>query len=259
MGVPMSSAPKRYGFLGCVVDACTKEEAVDLIRQYARDKTPQCVVFLNVDVIVKSDSNEKLSSLIHRSALCLMDGKPPLKVAQKMGVQLPEKVSGSDLAPAVCAMAAEEGLKVFFLGGAEGVPERAAANAMRDYPGLDAAAYSPDYGFEKTEEGRLAVAEKVRKEAPDILFACLGCPKQEEFVEEFMDEMDAPCTVCAGATVDFMAGNVDRAPEWVSKAGLEWLYRFLKEPRRLFRRYFVDSWHFLAMVRRAKRERGASR
>lgn len=255
----MSSAPKRYSFLGCVVDACTKEEAVGLIRQYARGKTPQCVVFLNVDVIVKSDSNEKLSGLIHRSALCLMDGKPPLKVAQKMGVRLPEKVSGSDLVPAVCAMAAEEGMKVLFLGGAKGVPERAAVNAERNYPGVRAAAYSPEYGFERTAEGRALVAAKVREEAPDILFACLGCPKQEEFVAESMDEMGVPCTVCAGATVDFMAGSVGRAPEWVSCAGLEWLYRFLKEPRRLFRRYFVDSWHFLTMVRRAKRERGASR
>lgn len=245
-------ASKRHDFLGCAVDALTKAEALEAVRALARGAEPSCVMFLNVDVMVKADMNEVLRALTWRSAACLMDGKPPLKVAQRMGIPLPEKVSGSDLAPAVCGMAAGEGMKVLFLGGAEGVPELAAANAMRDYPGLHAAAYSPAYGFERTAEGRSLVAAKVREEAPDILFACLGCPKQEEFVAEFMDEMGVPCTVCAGATVDFMAGNVGRAPEWVSRAGLEWLYRFLREPRRLFRRYFVDSWHFLTMVRRGR-------
>lgn len=241
---------KRHDFLGCAVDALTKDEALETVRALARGAEPSCVMFLNVDVMVKADSNEALRALTWRSAACLMDGRPPLKVARMMGIPLPEKVSGSDLVPSVCRMAAGEGMKVLFLGGAEGVPERAAANAERDYPGVRASAYSPEYGFERTADGRNLVVAKVREEAPDILFACLGCPKQEEFVTEFMDEMGVPCTVCAGATVDFMAGSLARAPEWVSRAGLEWLYRFLKEPRRLFRRYFVDSWHFLAMVRR---------
>lgn len=241
---------RRYDFLGCAVDALTRGEALETVRCLAKGDEPSCMMFLNVDVMVKADSNERLRSLTWRSAACLMDGKPPLKVAQKMGIPLPEKVSGSDLVPKVCEMAAREGLKVLFLGGAEGVPERAAANAERSFPGVRASAYSPEYGFEKTAGGRIRVAKKVREEAPDILFACLGCPKQEEFVGEFMDMMSVPCTVCAGAAVDFMAGNVGRAPKWVSCAGLEWLYRFFKEPRRLFRRYFVDSWHFLVMVGR---------
>lgn len=239
----------RHTFLGCAVDACTQKQAVEVVRELAKSKDPACVMFLNVDVIVKSDNDAKLRELTHRSALCLMDGKPPLKVAQKCGIPLPEKVSGSDFVPALCEMAAKEGLSVFFLGGKEGVPERAADNVRRKYPGIgQVGAYSPPFGFEKTEQGKLQVAEKVKGANPDILFACLGCPKQEDFVFDCMAYMNVPCTVCAGATVDFIAGNVDRAPKWVSKAGLEWLYRFVKEPKRLFKRYFIDSWHFLSML-----------
>lgn len=243
----------RHTFLGCSVDACTQKEAVDAVRELTKAPEPSCVMFLNVDVIVKSDSNKKLRELTHRSTLCLMDGKPPLKVAQRCGIPLPEKVSGSDFAPAICEMAAREHFSVFFLGGKEGVPERAAENVRCGYPGIGpVGAHSPKFGFDRTPEGRAAVVSKVKEAAPDVLFVCLGCPKQEEFVYDCMNELGVPCIICAGAVVDFMAGNVRRAPEWVSRMGLEWLYRFCREPRRLFRRYFVDSWHFVTMIRQEK-------
>lgn len=239
---------KRYDFLGFPVDALTHDEALARVAELARTPEPSHVLFLNVDVMVKADKNPALKEAIDHGDLSLMDGKPPLKVAQKQGVPLPEKVSGSDFVPAVCAMAEHEGLSVFILGGKDGVPEAARDNLVAEHPGLKVVgAYSPMFGFEKNSVELEKINKMLVEAKPDILLACLSCPKQEIFVEGNRDTYRAPVSISCGATVDFLAGNVQRAPEWVSRAGIEWLYRFLKEPKRLFRRYFIDSWHFLAM------------
>lgn len=244
---------KRYDFLGVPVDALTSDEALELVRELARDAEPSHVLFLNVDVMVKADKNPALKDAIAHCDLSLMDGKPPLKVAQKRGIPLPEKVSGSDFVPAVCAMAEREGLSVFILGGKEGVPEAARDNLLAMHPRLKiVGAYSPKFGFEKDPTELDKINNKVLSAKPDILLACLSCPKQEVFVEGNRGVYGAPVSISCGATVDFLAGNVRRAPEWVSRMGIEWLYRFFKEPSRLFRRYFIDSWHFLAMCRKHK-------
>lgn len=244
---------KRYDFLGLPVDALTCEEALARVKELACTSEPSHVLFLNVDVMVKADKDPALRDAIERSDLSLMDGKPPLMVAQKLGVPLPEKVSGSDFVPAVCAMAEREGLSVFILGGKEGVPEAARDNLLAMHPNLKiVGVYSPRFGFEKDPAELDKINDMIFSAKPDILLACLSCPKQEVFVEGNRGIYEAPVSISCGATVDFLAGNVRRAPECVSRAGIEWLYRFFKEPSRLFRRYFVDSWHFLAMCRKHK-------
>lgn len=242
---------KRYDFLGLPVDALTRDEALERVAELARTPEPSHVLFLNVDVMVKADRNPELRRAIEQSDLSLMDGKPPLRVAQRRGIPLPEKVSGSDFVPAVCAVAEREGLSVFILGGKEGVPEAARDNLLAEHPKLNiVGAYSPRFGFEKDPAELAKINDMLTGTGPDILLACLSCPKQEIFVEGNKGVYKAPVSISCGATVDFLAGNVRRAPEWVSRAGVEWLYRFLKEPKRLFKRYFVDSWHFLVMCRR---------
>lgn len=246
-------SPKRYDFLGLAVDALTSDEALSRVVELARTPEPSSVLFLNVDVMVKADRNPELARAINGSDLSLMDGKPPLKVANRLGIPLPEKVSGSDLVPRVCAMAAEEGLSVFILGGAEGVPERARDNLLAKYPNLKVVgAYSPEMGFERDADELARMDRMVAEARPDILLACLSCPKQEVYVTRHKDVYGAPVSISCGATVDFLAGTAQRAPEWASRLGMEWLWRFLREPKRLFRRYFIDSWHFLVMVRGSK-------
>ncbi len=246
-----SANNKRYDFLGLPVDALTRDEALARAVELAHTSEPSHVLFLNVDVMVKADKDPVLKNAIVCSDLSLMDGKPPLKVAHKRGIPLPEKVSGSDFVPALCAVAEQEGLSLFILGGKQGVPQAARDNLLAKHPKLSVVgAYSPKFGFEMDAEELAKINSMLVEAKPDILLACLSCPKQEIFVEGNKDVYKAPVSVSCGATVDFLAGNVQRAPEWVSRAGLEWLYRFGKEPKRLFKRYFVDSWHFLAMIKR---------
>ena len=249
---------KRYSFLGMPVDALTRGEALVRVAELARTPEPSHVLFLNVDVMVKADKNPALKNAIAHSDISLMDGKPPLKVARRRGIPLPEKVSGSDFVPDVCDMAEREGFSVFILGGKEGVPEAACSNLLAKHPGLNVSgAYSPKFGFEEDPAELTKINALLVEAKPDILLVCLSCPKQEIFVEGNKGTYEIPVSISCGATVDFLAGNVRRAPEWVSRAGFEWLYRFAKEPKRLFKRYFVDSWHFLVMTAKDNKK-GAS-
>lgn len=241
---------KRHSFLGIPIDDCTMSEAVDEAISYVETEMGGYILFLNTDVIVKADQNNSLNDAISASSLSLMDGKPLLLLARAKGVPIREKVSGSDFVPLLLKAASEKRYSVFFLGGSEIASKAAAENVCKDFPNLSQVwSYSPPMGFEQSIDGIVEAVERVRDARPDILIICLGCPKQELLARGLFDEFGVHCIVCAGATVDFLAGTAKRAPDWVSEAGLEWLYRFLHEPKRLFRRYFVDSWHLVSMVK----------
>lgn len=127
--------------------------------------------------------------------------------------------------------------------------ERAAKNLLMKYPGIQISGwYSPPYGFENQPEEIEKMNAAIHSAGPDIVIVCLGCPKQERYVYENRDTYKAGISICAGATIDFLAGNVKRCPAWMSRYGLEWFYRFLQEPKRLFKRYFIDDIQILRMV-----------
>ena len=204
---------------------------------------------MNSDVIAKAERDSYLGKIVKSADLALTDGMPLIWISRLHGRAIREKVSGSDLVPRLCELAAQKGFRIFLLGGETGVPEMAAANLCRAFPdvrivGTD----SPPVGFEREEKELARIREKISAVHPDILLCCLGCPKQERFVYENSALYDATVSICAGATMDFLAGRVKRCPGWMSAWGLEWFYRFLKEPRRLFKRYFVDDMQIFRMA-----------
>ena len=116
-------------------------------------------------------------------------------------------------------------------------------------PGINiVGTYAPPIGFEKDTDELEKINSLISEAAPDILVSCFGCPKQEKWIYENYQNYNATVSVCAGATVDFLAGNVKRAPKWMSEHGLEWFYRFLCEPKRLFKRYFVNDVKILRLM-----------
>src|SRR5262249_14590379 len=143
------------------------------------------------------------------------------------GRPLPERVAGSDIVPALFARAsATRPLSAYLLGGAPGVGERAAAALGRDYPHLRIAGLdSPPGGFERDEAENRAVVERINRARPDLLLVGLGCPKQELWTERNQRELDVPVALCIGGTIDFLAGEQPRAPEWMRKSGIEWFHR----------------------------------
>lgn len=247
---------EKKRLLNTYVNDLTLNEAVDALMQCIRAKTSAYVVEVNVDVVVKMESDPELRAITNRAAFTFVDGQPLIWVAKWYRRPLKAKISGSDLVPALLQQAAREGRSVFILGGMEDTAQKAAKNVEKDYPGIVVAgALSPSWGFENKSDELAQIDRVIAAAKPDILLACFGCPKQEKWVAAHYRTAGAAVTLCAGATVDFLAGNVQRAPRFLSENGLEWFYRFTKEPKRLFRRYFVDDVKILGLVWKYRKEK----
>ena len=239
----------RIKFLNTEVDNLTMNEAVQKIEQLILNKKPSYVVTPNVDHIVKLESDKEFQEVYKEADLILTDGMPLIWISKLKKNPIKEKVSGSDLFPEVCKLAAYKGYKVFLLGAAEGVAAKAAENLKEKYKGLNVVGtYSPSYGFEKKEHEIQEIIKMINEVKPDILAVGLGAPKQEKFLYNYRKQLNVPISLAIGASIDFEAGNIERAPEWMQHSGLEWFYRLCKEPKRMCKRYLVDDMKIFKLV-----------
>lgn len=242
---------EKQKLLNTHVNNVTIEEAVDAVEGLLKQKKNAYVMPINVDVVMKIEEDPYLQQIAEEADMVLVDGTPLVWIGKYHGHPVKEKVSGSDLVPRLCQMCAQKGHSLFILGGKDGVADRAKARLEQDYPGIRVVGtYAPPLHFEKNEAELEKTNAVISAAAPDLLVVCLGCPKQEKFIYENRDKYTAGVSVCAGATVDFLAGNVKRAPKWMSDCGLEWFYRFTQEPKRLFKRYFVDDMKILRLIKK---------
>lgn len=242
---------EKQKLLNTFVNNLTLQEAVDAIEVLVEQKKGAYVVPINVDVVMKIENDPALKAIADSADMVLVDGTPLVWIAKHHGRPVKEKVSGSDLVPTLCRRAWEKGYSLFFLGGKDGVAEQAKQRLEAQFPGIRVVGtYAPPLHFEKSAAELEKTNTIISQAAPDLLIVCLGCPKQEKFIAENRGLYTAGVSICAGATVDFMAGNVRRAPKWMSRWGLEWFYRFTQEPKRLFKRYFVDDMKILKLVRK---------
>lgn len=245
----------RIKFMNTEIDNLTMQEALEAIDKLIQEKKSAYVVTPNVDHIVQLETNKELQNVYANASLILTDGKPLLWIAKWYGTPIKEKISGSDLFPLLCKMAAEKGYKMFFLGAAEGVAAKAAENLSNRYKGLQVVGtYSPPYGFEKNQEEMAKIKKMIREANPDILIVGLGCPKQEKFIYYNREELRVPISLGLGASFDFEAGNIKRAPKWMADHGLEWLFRITQDPKRMAKRYLVDDLKIFGIAIRYKRK-----
>lgn len=242
----------RISLFGFQIDPLKLDDAVDEIYRWMRTRTRRCrfVVTPNVDHAVKFQENAALRAAYANASLVLADGMPVVAAARLLGHELPERVAGSDLAPALFeAAAAQGGLSVFLLGAAPGVAQRAASNISARWPSVKVVGtYSPPLGFEADPAENQRILAQISAARPDLLLVGLGAPKQELWVNAFREQIEASATLCIGATIDFLAGERRRAPAWMQQHGLEWLHRVASEPRRLGSRYLRDALHFPRLV-----------
>ena len=250
------NAMDKQPLLNTFVSNVTMAEAVQGVETLLSSGKKSYVVAINVDVVTKIEKDAYLKEIADNADMVLVDGTPLVWISKWHKRPVKEKVSGSDLVPQLCATAAQKGYTLFILGGKDGVAAQAKEKLVETYPGIRVVGtYAPPLGFEKDPEKLAETNAIISSAAPDLLIACLGCPKQEKFIYENMEKYDARVSVCAGATVDFLAGNVKRAPAWMRNHGLEWLYRFFQEPRRLFKRYFVDDVKILGLTIKYRNKR----
>lgn len=237
----------RIRMFGIEIDNVTRQEAVGRMKELLRGGRHYAVT-PNVDHVVRLQKDPEFREVYQRASLVLADGMPVIWAAKLLGKGLKERVSGSDLVPEACRLAAEEGRSIFFLGGNPGVAEKAAENLQRSYPGFKiAGCYGPPFGFDKDPGQNEETVRRVNEANPDILFIGLGAPKQEKWIAKHADRLQFRLALCIGCGLDYPAGTARRAPVWMQNAGLEWLWRIGLEPKRLARRYLVEDMAFIGI------------
>lgn len=223
-------------------DCVTMEETLDAIVKLIEAKKGGFIVTPNVDHIVIAEKNEMLRSAYAEASLSLADGKPLIWMSKLLGFPLPEKISGSDLVRPLLKRAAENNLKVYFLGSAPGVGLKAAEILIKEIPGLNIVGVdAPPIGFEKDPVKENEVLEKMLAAEPDIVFFALGAPKQEILMHKWYSLGIHQMMLGIGASLDFISGKIKRAPRWMSNMGLEWLFRLSQDPKRLAKRYLIQD------------------
>lgn len=232
-------------------------QAIDRVQEWiqgSEDPTPgncKYVVTPNVDHAVLLQENVDLQAAYAEAHMVLADGHPIVWASRLLRQPLPERVPGSELVPKLFTRFNAGGgkLKVFLLGAGPGVAERASANMKQEWPRVHTVGiYSPPMGFEKSPQETDEILRRIADCKPDIVVVGLGAPKQELWVHQNYQRIEAKAAFCVGATIDFLAGEKKRAPVWMQKSGVEWLHRMLSEPKRLVKRYAKDAWVFPQLV-----------
>jgi N-acetylglucosaminyldiphosphoundecaprenol N-acetyl-beta-D-mannosaminyltransferase len=241
----------RVQLFGIPYDNLGMNEVIGRIDEFVRDRRPAMVVTPNVDHVLRMQRDHNYARLVRRADLILPDGQPLVWSSRLLGRPLKQRVAGSDLFIRLCEHAAEAGYRVFFLGGEPGAADRAGEVLNRRLPGFRlAGSYCPPYGFEGDPQEKTRMLEIVRQSRPDILFVGLGSPKQEHWIAENMGSCGVPVSIGVGVSFSFACGQIRRAPLWMQKAGLEWLHRLYREPRRLWKRYLLRGPTFFPLVAR---------
>jgi N-acetylglucosaminyldiphosphoundecaprenol N-acetyl-beta-D-mannosaminyltransferase len=233
---------------GIEIDRATMAGAVEILLEWLADKQSRCryVVTPNLDHIIQLQDNPHLRQAYAGASLVIADGWPLVAFAKLCKNPLPERVPGSDLVCQLFAAAKpDRPLRTFLLGAAPGVAARAADRIKQKWPSvLVVGVHSPPFGFEHDAKICAEIIQLVADAAPDLVVVGLGAPKQEVWLHTYQQQLSVRVAIAGGATIDFLAGEQSRAPRWVQRIRLEWLYRIGTDPRRLAFRYFRDAWRF---------------
>lgn len=234
----------RITMMGCQIDNLSMEETLQTVEGFIQSGKPHQHVVVNVDKLVKAERDAELRRIINECALINVDGMPVVWASRLLGKPLKERVAGVDLFEALMRRSAAKGWRVYLLGAREEVVSEVKRLYEIKYPGLVVAGYRNGYWSEAEEPG---VVADITAGRADLLFVAISSPKKEHFLGQYQGQMKIPFAMGVGGTFDVAVGRVKRAPVWMQKSGLEWFYRFLQEPRRMFRRYFIEDMAFFRL------------
>lgn len=237
----------RATFFGTQIDLLSRKETVErVLSAIAQHRGLQhCVV--NVAKIVTMQKNEELKRDVEQSDIVNVDGMGIVWGARLLGIDVPERVTGIDLFQDLLQACADRGLKPYLFGASQEVIEATVAAVEARYPGIKIAGYRNGY-FSRAEEA--AIAGQIAASGADMLFVAISSPIKERFIANYRDRLGVPFLMGVGGSFDVVSGRVTRAPEWMQRHGLEWLYRVLQEPRRMWRRYLVTNTIFAGLIAR---------
>lgn len=236
--------------LGTPISIIDMKGTLKRIEEMIESGSPHFIITPNVDFVVQAGEDQELHRILCDADLVICDGMPLVWASKWFGNPIPERVAGSDLAVPLLELAERKRLKLFLLGAETAVNRKAAETIRNDYPNINLVGnYSPPYAS-LVDMDHEDINKRITEAKPDILLVGFGCPKQEKWINMNYQHIGVPVSIGVGATVDFIAGKVSRAPQWMRNSGLEWFYRLIKEPRRMWKRYVKDIVVFtFAMIK----------
>ena len=242
-----------FPVLGVPVGVSNIEDVVTLVNHWVACPTrSRLVTFTNVHMVVEASLRPDFKDLLNRMDLNCPDGFPVFWLAKQQHGKRVEKISGPDFMQAFCEQSVALGHRHFLYGGGHGVAEETADALKKRCPGIQIAGhYAPPFrplSDQETDD----VVEEIEASGAQVVWVCLGCPKQERWMSEMRDRLPGKVILAVGQAFDILAGRTQRAPEFLSKTGGEWAYRLVKEPRRLWKRYLVTNTLFLLLVGKEK-------
>ncbi|WP_299403524.1 WecB/TagA/CpsF family glycosyltransferase [Acaryochloris sp. IP29b_bin.148] len=233
--------------LGSRVDVTSYEDACDRIQTWAESQTSCYIIAANVHVMMTGYWQPDYQTIINEAALVTPDGMPLVWVMRQLGRKQQTRVYGPDLMLAWCERAAEVGLPIYLYGGTETMLEKLITKLTQQYPQLKIAGhYAPPFRALTLAEEKMD-CDRIQTSGAAVVFVALGCPKQEQWMARQQSKIKA-VMIGVGAAFSFHSGDVQQAPRWMMRLGLEWLYRLLTEPRRLWRRYLINNPLFILLV-----------
>jgi N-acetylglucosaminyldiphosphoundecaprenol N-acetyl-beta-D-mannosaminyltransferase len=238
----------RFGHLW--VDVLGFSEAIRKIEALVLAGAGGCVFTPNIDHVVTAEDDAAFRAAYAEASLSLADGQPLVWFSRLLGMPLPARIAGSDLVLPLMELAARARWRVYLLGGVPGVAEAAAARLKRELGVLVAGTDSSIIPLDAPAGEADPAAERLRAARPDLVLVALGAPKQERWIHRNLQRIRPAVAIAVGGSLDFLAGRLSRAPDWMSRAGLEWLFRLAQEPRRLAARYLLKDPRFLLVVAR---------
>ena len=220
---------QKVDILGVKVDSLRMAEAVAQVEKYMDERAGVLIATANAEMILRATQDAALMRILNGAALVVPDGAGTVWASRHLGKEMPERVAGYDLAQELMRRAPEKKRRIFFFGSAPGVADKAKAKAEQLYPGISIVGVRNGFF---TSADVPEILEQIKAAKPDLLLAALGVPKQEKWLDAHLSELGVPAAIGVGGTFDVMAGLMKRAPLWMQKAKLEWLFRGLLQPKR---------------------------
>ena len=243
---------KRIKMLNTFIDVLNIEQTVDEVKHYLAEHRPLHLMGVNADKINMMSKNKRLKQIVNSCGIINADGASIILAGRFLGKPLPERVAGVDLMMELVKLASSEQHKIFLLGAKQEIVEKTAEVLQKKYPSLDIAGIRN--GYFKREQWD-DIAEQIKDSRARIVFVGISSPLKEYIIDYFLNEKGINCIFMGvGGSFDVISGAIRRAPLWMRRLNLEWLFRFLQEPVRLFHRYFIGNWQFVIAVAREKRK-----
>lgn len=241
----------RYQILNTYVNAISMDETIAEVEKIIKVGKPTQHVVINAHKVNLMNENEDLRKIVNDCPLINADGASIVWAAKQLGIPLTERVAGIDLFENLVKLAAEKGYKIYLFGAKEEVVQKVKSIFMEKYPSLQIVGVRNGYFTEADEPD---IVKNMADSQADMMFVAFSSPKKEFWVNKYLNDLHIPFVMGVGGSFDVVAGVTNRAPKWMQDHGLEWFYRFIQEPRRLWNRYVIGNWKFVAYTYKVKSE-----